>query len=150
MSKHINIIRQRRANTAREAHYIYGKVSCITNKEKTTDLIPMRIDTGADVTCIPKKYVKDIEPLITKQKALVRNHDGGCNRVFFKHAIIHLPCTEYDWIQIIPDHGILLTDSEIGLIGIDVLDNMNYMSVNGVMVMEYEEGDENVTNEAIT
>ena len=82
----------------------------------------MRIDTGADITCIPRDTVKILD-LKFALPMRVRGHCGKIERVRPRMVAIHINNGDDTWI-FTPKRGVLLTKSPIGLLGMDVLRDM--------------------------
>lgn len=84
-----------------------------------------RIDTGADITCIPRTYANMLGPLILGNPIRVRGHDGSIKRVWtyrMKIALQGYP-NKSNVRFYRPEKGVLITDSDIGLIGMDIISN---------------------------
>jgi hypothetical protein len=82
-----------------------------------------RIDTGADITCIPKAYANKLGPMILGNPITVRGHDGNVTRVWtYRLTISILAYPDESRLRSYrPEKGVLLTDSSIGLIGMDII-----------------------------
>jgi hypothetical protein len=93
--------------------------------EQNTDNIVFdaRIDTGADITCIPKAYANKLGPMILGNPITVRGHDGNVTRVWtYRLTISILAYPDESRLRSYrPEKGVLLTDSSIGLIGMDII-----------------------------
>jgi hypothetical protein len=82
-----------------------------------------RIDTGADISCVPRSAAEKLMPLLLGRPVLVRSHDGSVCRAWTYRVSL----TVYGWPDedvasaYRPSKGVLLTDSEIGLIGMDII-----------------------------
>lgn len=92
-----------------------------------------RIDTGADITCIPKAYASKLGPLILGNPITVRGHDGNVTRVWtYRLTISILAYPDNGRLRSYrPEKGVLLTDSSIGLIGMDILNQFKYVTFSG-------------------
>jgi hypothetical protein len=88
-----------------------------------SSLAEQNIDTGADITCIPRAYASKLGPLILGNPITVRGHDGNVNRVWtYRLTISVLSYPEDGRLKSYrPEKGVLLTDSNIGLIGMDII-----------------------------
>jgi len=88
-----------------------------------TCVFDARIDTGADITCIPRVYASKLGPLILGNPITVRGHDGNVNRVWtYRLTISVLSYPDDGRLKSYrPEKGVLLTDSNIGLIGMDII-----------------------------
>ena len=88
-----------------------------------------RIDTGADITCIPELAISVMHKPV--KKVLHRGHDGVAHRSQTYSATILLLGTR-GHIAVSPARGVLLTKSPIGLIGMDVIrPHLDVSLVNG-------------------
>ena len=109
--------------TACYAPYIEGYFTTLMKKTPgDATRFKFRIDTGADVTCVPSKYV-DGSPLFGKP-ILVRGHDGHIVRARRHLGIVSIE-TPDGVVSVRPEAGVLLTGSEIGLLGMDILKNLH-------------------------
>ncbi|MDQ1327019.1 MAG: Peptidase protein [Candidatus Poribacteria bacterium] len=99
------------------------RLSGAEKQNPDTVVFDARIDTGADITCIPKAYASKLGPLILGNPITVRGHDGNVTRVWtYRLTISILAYPDEDRLKSYrPEKGILLTDSSIGLIGMDVI-----------------------------
>jgi len=113
---------EKKEGTACFAPYVRISI-CPLMGQKTDVFFDARIDTGADITCIPKAYANTLGPLILGNPIKVRGHDGSIKRVWTYRMIVSLqgyPDESYKK-DYRPEKGILITDSSIGLIGMDVI-----------------------------
>ena len=96
-----------------------------------------RIDTGADMTCIPSYAI----PNDSKNafSVLIKGHKGIVERISPKIVTIVIKDLGSFYLQ----NGVLLTESPFGLIGLDILNLCNFSMVGGVFILELVE----VTNE---
>ncbi|HUV84309.1 MAG TPA: hypothetical protein VMV86_01290, partial [Methanosarcinales archaeon] len=86
------------------------------------DVLPARIDTGADITCIPEAAVKHLMPLLKGKPVIIRGHDGcikKCATYFLSISLLGYPDNE-QIETVTPERGVLLTDSNIVLVGADI------------------------------
>lgn len=121
---------QKLQGTACYAPYIWMTISSLTDREIENDCgFWARIDTGADITCVPVEIGKKLMPLLLGRPVLVRGHNGKVVR-----AKTHLCTTTiYSEDRILTksrrlERGVLLTDSNIGLLGQDFR-NENWKTV---------------------
>jgi hypothetical protein len=120
---------EKKTGVACFAPYVSTSVTVLDKESRVFD---SRIDSGADITCIPRFAIKDIEPLLLGNPITVRGHDGNVSKVWTYKATIKLHGYPGDGVKTYnPERGILLTDSHIGLIGMDILRNFNLM-IDGV------------------
>lgn len=81
-----------------------------------------RIDTGADVTCIPRRLFLDIRPLPMGRSFLIRGHGGKVGREWTKYGVINLWNGRHIYKSVRPARGFLVQDDECpALLGMDVL-----------------------------
>ncbi len=68
---------ERLEGTACCAPYVDCTVSALTkNKVTENTTFKARIDTGADITCVPAEYAKPLMPLQLGRPVLIRSHNG--------------------------------------------------------------------------
>ena len=117
------------AGTACFAAYVDATISTVTGRKSVDISFNARIDLGADITCVPKTQVEKLTPLLLGKPVLVRGHDGGVKRVWTYRAIIsiHGHPAEDQLKSYRPERGVLLTDSDIGLIGMDIVSKWSLM-----------------------
>ena len=81
-----------------------------------------RLDTGADMTCIPKSQAKKLMPLLRARTVLVSAHNGNC-----EESRTHQLTVSVHGEEVIksyrPAGGVLLVDCDAGLIGMDIMEN---------------------------
>ena len=107
------------------APYVSIIISSLAEQNTDTVVFDARIDTGADITCIPRAYAGKLGPLILGNPITVRGHDGIVNRVWTYRLTISIMSYPDDGSlkSYRPERGVLLTDSNIGLIGMDIIGN---------------------------
>jgi len=105
------------------APYVSVIISSLAEQNPDTVVFDARIDTGADITCIPKSYASKLGPLILGNPITVRGHDGNVSRVWTYRLTISILAYPDDGRlrSYRPEKGILLTDSNIGLVGMDII-----------------------------
>ena len=114
---------EKQTGTACFAPYVDVSLSGLTGRKTLTTTFKARIDTGADITCIPASQANALMPLLLGRPVVVRGHDGRIKRTK-THLVILSIYGNSDTEQAIayrPERGVLLTDSDIGLIGMDVI-----------------------------
>ena len=96
--------------------------------------VQARIDTGADITCVPVELVRHLLPAEHGKPVLIRGHDGSLKRCStYKMAKV------IEGRRIIPERGILLTESTIALIGMDILRRMEFSMCGGCFMLKHED-----------
>ena len=114
---------EKHAGTACYAPYMDVVVSALTGGKSTEVSFKARIDTGADITCIPEGQAKTLMPLLLGRPLLIRGHDGTVKRARTHLVIVSI--TGYpdgnEPKSYRPERGVLLTDSDVGLIGMDII-----------------------------
>ena len=120
---------EKQEGTACFAPYVDVTISALTGRKSLDISFKARIDTGADITCIPSNQAKLLMPLLLGRPVLIRGHDGKVKRSR-THLVILSIHGHSDKEQVSskektqsyrPERGVLLTDSDIGLIGMDVI-----------------------------
>jgi len=120
---------EKKSGVACFAPYVGVIISSLAEQNPDTVVFDARIDTGADITCIPKAYASKLGPLIFGNLITVRGHDGNVTRVWtYRLTISIMAYSEFpDSAELRrlksyrPEKGVLLTDSSIGLIGMDII-----------------------------
>ena len=91
-----------------------------------------RIDTGADLTCVPSYAVPDESD--SALSTMIRGHNGIVERISPKIVTIVIKDLGSFYLQ----NGVLLTESPFGLIGLDILNLCNFSMVGGAFILELE------------
>ena len=114
---------EKQSGTACFAPYVDVSISALTGRKSTDVSFKARIDTGADITCIPGSQAKKLMPLLLGRPLLIRGHDGSIKRARTHLVIVSVHgYSDEDQVKSYrPERGVLLTDSEIGLIGMDII-----------------------------
>ena len=125
---------EKQAGTVCFAPYVNVTISTLTGQESTNISFKARLDTGADITCIPKKQAEKLSPLLSGRPLPVRGHDGSVKRVRTYLMIVSIHCypDEDQSKSYRPERGVLLTDSDIGLIGMDIISQHWEVKFNGI------------------
>ena len=121
---------EKKSGVACFAPYVGVIISSLAEQNPDTVVFDARIDTGADITCIPKAYANKLGPMILGNPITVRGHDGNVTRVWTYRLTISI--LAYPAVFPLlggmrrlksyrPEKGVLLTDSSIGLIGMDII-----------------------------
>ncbi len=125
---------EKQTGTACFAPYLEVSISALAGRKTSDAVFKARIDTGADITCIPGSYAKELMPLLLGKPILVRGHDGAIKRTRTHLMIISIHChpdgTELKHYR--PERGVLITDSSIGLIGMDIISKYWKLTFDGV------------------
>jgi len=114
---------EKQTGTACFAPYVDVSLSALTGRKSLNVTFKARIDTGADITCIPASQASALMPLLLGRPVIVRGHDGKIKRTKTHLVILSIYSnskTEQAKTYR-PERGVLLTDSDIGLIGMDVI-----------------------------
>ena len=114
---------EKKSGVACFAPYVGVIISSLAEQNPDTVVFDARIDTGADITCIPKAYANKLGPMILGNPITVRGHDGNVTRVWtYRLTISILAYPDESRLKSYrPEKGVLLTDSSIGLIGMDII-----------------------------
>ena len=125
---------EKQAGTACFAPYVEVTISTLTGKKSVDIRFKARLDTGADIICIPRSQAEKLSPLLSGRPLLVRGHDGSVKRVrtHLMSISIHSYPDEDQSKSYRPERGVLLTDSKIGLIGMDIISQHWNVRFNGV------------------
>ena len=125
---------EKQAGTACSAPYVNVSISALTGQKSGDISFKARLDTGADITCIPRSRAKMLMPLLLGRPLLVRGHDGSVKRVRTHLMIISIHgYPEEDQLKLYrPERGVLLTDSDVGLIGMDIISQHWKATFDGV------------------
>ncbi len=107
--------------TACFAPYVDVTISALTGRKVEEQAFKYRIDTGADITCVPSEQVKHLMPLLLGRPVLIRGHDGKVKKMRTHLMIVTLGIGDDNYESFRPERGVMLTDSDIGLIGMDIL-----------------------------
>lgn len=118
----VNKVYHKEEGTACFAPYLDIKISSLMGRCGDNEIIRARIDTGADITCIPESAVTSLMPILNGKSVTIRGHDGRIKRcstyLVCLGLIGHPDEDQVYWIR--PKRGVLLTDSDIALIGADI------------------------------
>lgn len=113
---------EKQTGTACFAPYVDVSISALTGRKSPDVTFKARIDTGADITCIPASQAKMLMPLLLGRPVLIRGHDGKVKRARTHLVILSVHGDSAEESKAYrPERGVLLTDSDIGLIGMDVI-----------------------------
>ena len=125
---------EKQTGTACFAPYVDVTISALTGRKSVDASFRARIDTGADITCIPTNQAVALMPLLLGRPVLIRGHDGGVTRAKTHLVIIsvHGYPDENQVQSYRPERGVLLTDSDMGLIGMDIISKHWKVTFNGV------------------
>ena len=115
------------AGTVCLAPYVVITISSLTHRKSAGVSFKARIDLGADITCIPRSQAEKLMPLSLGRPVLVRGHDGRVSRrrTYQMIVSIHGYPDEEQVKSYRPERGVLLTDSDVALIGMDVIKYWN-------------------------
>ena len=124
---------EKHPGTACFAPYLDVSISALAGKKTSDAVFKARIDTGADITCIPGVYAQELMPLLLGKPITVRGHDGAIKRTRTHLMIIsiHSHPNELELKHYRPERGLLITDSSIGLIGMDIISKYWKLTFDG-------------------
>lgn len=113
---------EKHTRNAYPAPYVKVEMRALAGWNPSTVNFMARIDTGADLTCVPRIQAEKLMPLPLGKPVLVSGHDGRVKRLPTYRVIISIPGypDENQLESYRPERGVLLTDSSVGLIGMDV------------------------------
>jgi hypothetical protein len=119
----------------RTGPYVDIVISNGVNKE-TDNIVSCvaRIDTGADISVVPRCYIEQLGTLILCSSVTIRGHDGSCSRLWtYKLSISLLSYPDKSDIKTFrPERGVILTNSSTALIGLDILNQLDCRFCKGV------------------
>lgn len=119
--------------TACFAPYLEVSISSLTG-QRAAGISKARIDSGADISSIPRNQVKTLMPLPPGKQVLVRAHDGTIKRA--NTHLVTISVYGYPGEEQVesyqPERGVLLTDSNTGLIGMDIISEYWNLILDGV------------------
>jgi hypothetical protein len=117
---------ERQEGTARYAPYVNCSVSALMGRKQPERVVfKARIDTGADVTCIPRGYAKPFMPLQPGKTVLTREYAGKVRRVRLMMLMVSIHFADGDYEIFRPSDGVILTKSDIGMIGMDIISRLD-------------------------
>lgn len=91
-----------------------------------------RIDTGADITCIPASFIPDKSPFLNS--TTISGNSGLSESVWTRKVTIKI-----DGIgEFTPERGVLKREGNVGLIGMDILNQCELHMVGGVFILELQ------------
>ncbi|MBD3185087.1 hypothetical protein GF312_22590 [Candidatus Poribacteria bacterium] len=125
---------EKHEGTACFAPYVNVSISALTGRKQVEVSFKARIDTGADITCIPSEKAKMLMPLLLGKPVLIRAHDGSIKRARTHLVIISIHSyPQGEEVKTYrPERGVLLTDSDIGLIGMDIISKYWKLNFDGI------------------
>ncbi|MBM3212760.1 hypothetical protein FJZ33_11105 [Candidatus Poribacteria bacterium] len=125
---------EKQSGTACFAPYMDISISALAGRKSSNVVFKARIDTGADITCIPGSQAKALMPLLLGKPIVVRGHDGTIKRTRTHLMIISIHgFPDNDEVKHYrPERGILITDSSIGLIGMDIISKYWKLTFDGI------------------
>lgn len=89
-----------------------------------------RLDTGADITIIPLTALP--ADALDGEKLLVRSHNGIINKIMTKLVSIEIDGLD----TFTPARGVLTSEADIDLIGMDILNQCKLHISGGVFILE--------------
>jgi len=110
--------------TALFAPYVEMVVSTLLSSRRSSSVsFKARLDTAADLTCVPRAQAKKLDPLLCGRQVLVRHYNGDVEKGHTRRVLISIRgYPNKDQMRTYSlERGVLLTDSDIGLVGMDIL-----------------------------
>ena len=125
---------EKHEGTTCSAPYVDVTISALTGRRSVYASFEARIDTGADITCIPVNQAKMLMPLLLGRPVLIRGHDGSIKRTRTHLVVVsvHGYPDRNQPKSYRPERGVILTDSDIGLIGMDIISKYWKLTFDGV------------------
>ena len=110
--------------TACAAPYVDCSISMLIGRNPPAQVkFKARVDTGADVSCVPQHiaepYMKDV--LLGRPISIRLGGSGATKRVKTMLFMVTLHCDDDNHQSFRPERGVLITNSPIGLLGMDIL-----------------------------
>ena len=127
----INIFFEKAKGTCCYAPYLNITISCSNNGRATEKTFKARLDTGADVSCIPIVFAKSLMPVLLGKPLLSRGYKGKVERTKTHLIRIHIHNNGKIVKTATPPRGVFLTDSDVGLIGMDILNDF-HLTINPI------------------
>lgn len=119
--------------TSYPAAYLNVSISALTGRGSEHINFKARVDTGAEISCIPESQAKMLMPLLPGRPICVRAHDGTVKRARTHLVIISIHSyPDDDQLKSYrPERGVLLTNSDVGLIGMDIIGKHWKLTLDG-------------------
>jgi len=127
----MQISKYKKPGTAEPAYWIDGVVH---GDGQLKEMIKLRVDTGADLTCIPSELCERLQLSKTSRKFKLRFGDGRTEVVNSWNAFIEVGGHVYKL-----DKGVMLANRSDGFLGCDVIDQMDILMSAGIMIIEQHE-----------
>ena len=80
-----------------------------------------RIDTGADISCIPKEVFRHIMPCMWGIPVLIRDREGDAKRERTFRITLNILDGVQTYKRISPPRGVLIREGTTGLLGMDII-----------------------------
>jgi hypothetical protein len=126
---------EKQAGTDHFAPYVDVSISSALAGRRSVDVnFKARIDTGADITCIPKGQAEKLMPLPLGRPVLIRRDDDSLKtaRTYLVIISVHGYPGAGQLKSYRPERGVLLADSHVGLIGMDIIGKYWSVTFDGV------------------
>jgi len=99
-------------------------------KSKET-IFKARIDSGSDITCIPREYATRLMPLEEGKRVQFRGATGKTTSVCLKKLYVEIHFQNGHTERYRPARGVVIRDSDIGMIGLDILNQLDIRLCDG-------------------
>ncbi len=119
-------------NCARYSNNVKAKAINPVTLAETGEFF-MRIDTGADISVVPERMVNF--PLPNKGNILIRSVVND-TRAICQDCIMALEAINGQWQRYITGNGVLMRPYTYGLLGCDVLNQVDMLMVAGIAIIE--------------
>jgi len=110
--------------------YVNARIWSLESRKRNL-FFKARVDLGADITCVPLRIAKKLFPLPIVSPYLMRLADGRVRRVLTYKVNVDVEGT-VGMKSYRPERGLILIDSEVGLIGMDIIKKW-YISLDGIL-----------------
>jgi len=133
MTDVLEVAFQKREGTACYAPYVAATAWSLGNKN-SSEIFKMRVDTGADISCVPEEMVAGME-FLNGRSVRIRSARGGISKTPTKLMTISIHNGEDIW-GFRPSRGVLITQSDIGLLGMDILGQLSMLMIGETVILE--------------
>ena len=98
-----------------------------------------RVDTGADLTVVPRCATIDLPPIPIVRSVFIRMGDNKTQRTRTHLLEVGIKNADGVYERFSLPGGVLLMDGDVGIIGMDILNHFDILMVGGIWVMERNE-----------
>jgi len=95
----------------------------------------MRIDTGADISCVPADAVTGMKFPDGRELRICAGATGDLTKPLPKIMAICIHNGDDTW-SFRPSRGVLITKSDVGLLGMDILGQLSMLMIDDTIILE--------------